>query len=408
MYLLPVGFCFFSCSLHVEVTTGPRPRNAQPWEHLPSVSFSLSPLLVRRVSQLLEPEARLVLDKPPAPPSLRNEATPSPSGQGTSTQNASRVSIHRLIALTSANAVSFSSFPSLSAVFNSVVEGTARHHVDVMHERAGRGMHPAGPLHQWSEAGRSGEAPATARLIRFQTFEKPELLAKELDHEEHRNTATQTAADDRDLLARLHMQIVHFLGDLLVHRGGRLEDASVDLAAKEGDTLDVDVRERVLDSSSAADGELNLIRLLVDGRGNSSAPTLLRRTPRAKCPHRHGRQYKRFSALCLSSGWTVHQQRVSERHAVEALHESVRVAEHNRDCLSLESCSMMYSRVFKKSTFRMRSTSSRTNICRSSTLSPEVWSRYGSKRPGVSVSDVSSAHGTPTPNSWSSSTIPKT
>ena len=34
-------------------------HSPQPWEHLPSVSFLLSPLLVRRVFQLLEPEASL-------------------------------------------------------------------------------------------------------------------------------------------------------------------------------------------------------------------------------------------------------------------------------------------------------------------------------------------------------------
>ena len=54
------------------------------------------------------------------------------------------------------------------------------------------------------------------------------------------------------------------LGDLLVHRGRRLLGAFVDLPAKEGDTLDVDVRERVLNPSSAADGEYNLVLLLVD------------------------------------------------------------------------------------------------------------------------------------------------
>ena len=54
------------------------------------------------------------------------------------------------------------------------------------------------------------------------------------------------------------------LGDLLVHRSRRLLGAFVDLSAKEGDTLDVDVRERVLYLSSAADGEYNLVLLLVD------------------------------------------------------------------------------------------------------------------------------------------------
>ena len=93
-----------------------------------------------------------------------------------------------------------------------------------MDERVGRGVQPAGHLHQQAEAGRSCEAPATARLIRFQTYEK--LLAKELDHEEHRNSATQAVADDHDLLARPQVQIVHLLGDLLVHHGRRLEDAS--------------------------------------------------------------------------------------------------------------------------------------------------------------------------------------
>ena len=52
----------------------------------------------------------------------------------------------------------------------------------------------------------------------------------------------------------------------MVHSGRRLEDASVDLPAKEGDTLDVDAREHVLDSSSTADGEHNLVRLLVNAQ----------------------------------------------------------------------------------------------------------------------------------------------
>ena len=50
-----------------------------------------------------------------------------------------------------------------------VVEGAARYHIDVMDERVGRGVHLAGYLHHWAETGRSGEAPATARLIYFQT-----------------------------------------------------------------------------------------------------------------------------------------------------------------------------------------------------------------------------------------------
>ena len=63
--------------------------------------------------------------------------------------------------------------------FHEVVERAARHHVDVMDARAGRGMHPA------------------ARVTHIRTLEKPELLTKELDHEEHRNSATQTVPDER-------------------------------------------------------------------------------------------------------------------------------------------------------------------------------------------------------------------
>ena len=74
--------------------------------------------------------------------------------------------------------------------FHDVVEGAARHHVDVMDDRVSDGAHSVGHLHQQAEAGRRGEAPATARLIRIQTNEKPELLANELDQEEHRNFAT--------------------------------------------------------------------------------------------------------------------------------------------------------------------------------------------------------------------------
>ena len=93
-----------------------------------------------------------------------------------------------------------------------------------MDERVGRGVQPTGHLHQQDETGKSCEAPVTACLIRFQTYEK--LLAKELDHEEHRNFATEAVADDHDLFARLQVQIVHLVGDLLVHHGRRLEDAS--------------------------------------------------------------------------------------------------------------------------------------------------------------------------------------
>ena len=76
-----------------------------------------------------------------------------------------------------------------------------------MDERVGHGVHPAGHHYQRAEAGRSGEAPATARLIRFRPMRKPEILAKELDFEEHHNFATQAVADDRDLLACNHVQI---------------------------------------------------------------------------------------------------------------------------------------------------------------------------------------------------------
>ena len=69
-------------------------------------------------------------------------------------------------------------------------------------------MHPAGRLSQRPEAGRSGEAPATTRLTRIQTFEKPVLLAKELGSEEDRDSATQAVPDDHDLSARLHVQII--------------------------------------------------------------------------------------------------------------------------------------------------------------------------------------------------------
>ena len=41
------------------------------------------------------------------------------------------------------------------------------------------------------------------RLTRFQTFEKPVLLAKELGNEEDRDSATQAVPDDHDLSARL-------------------------------------------------------------------------------------------------------------------------------------------------------------------------------------------------------------
>ena len=75
----------------------------------------------------------------------------------------------------------------------------------------------------------SGEAPATTRLTRFQTFERPELLAKELDNEEDRDSATQAALDDHDISDRLHVQIIQLLGDLLEPRGRRLDDAFVDL-----------------------------------------------------------------------------------------------------------------------------------------------------------------------------------
>ena len=75
----------------------------------------------------------------------------------------------------------------------------------------------------------SGEAPATTRLTRFQTFERPVLLAKELGNEEDRDSATQAMPDDHDLSARLHVQITQLLGDLLEPRGRRLDDAFVDL-----------------------------------------------------------------------------------------------------------------------------------------------------------------------------------
>ena len=86
--------------------------------------------------------------------------------------------------------------------------GAARHQVDVMDKRVSRGMHPAGHLSQRPEAGRSGEAPATTRLTRFQTFEKPVLLAKELGNEEDRDSATRAVPDDHDLSPRLHVQIM--------------------------------------------------------------------------------------------------------------------------------------------------------------------------------------------------------
>ena len=101
-----------------------------------------------------------------------------------------------------------------------------------MDDRASDGVHSVGHLHQRAEAGRSGEAPATARLIRIRTNEKPELLANQLDQEEHRNFATEAVADDRYLFVSLHVQAVLLPGDKLVHRGRRLEDVSIDLPAK--------------------------------------------------------------------------------------------------------------------------------------------------------------------------------
>ena len=95
----------------------------------------------------------------------------------------------------------------------------------------------------------------------FPTNEKPEILAKELDYEEHHNSAFRLWLTAISLFVTMCKS---FLGDLLVHRGRRLQGAFVDLPAKEGDTLDVDVRERVLNLSSAADGEYNLVLLLVD------------------------------------------------------------------------------------------------------------------------------------------------
>ena len=148
--------------------------------------------------------------------------------------------------------------------FHDVVEGAARHHVDVMDKRVGRGMHPAKHLHQRPKGGKIGEAPATARLIYFQTFERPEALTKELDHEEHRNSAPQPVPEDRDLVASLHVQITQLLGDLLEHHGRRLEDAFVDLSVKQEDTQDVDVREGTLNFSTAAGVQHNLVRLQVD------------------------------------------------------------------------------------------------------------------------------------------------
>ena len=109
--------------------------------------------------------------------------------------------------------------------FHDVVEGAARHHVDVMDDRVSDGAHSVGHLHQQAEAGRRGEAPATAGLILKQTNEKPELLANELDQEEHRNFAT------------LPKRVTLWMSTSV--------SASLNL-------------------SSAADGECNLVLLLVD------------------------------------------------------------------------------------------------------------------------------------------------
>ena len=125
-------------------------------------------------------------------------------------------------------------------------------------------MRPAQHLHQRPKAGSIGKAPATVRLIYFRTFERSDALTKEVDQEEHRNSAPQPVREDRDLVASLLVQIVQLLGDLLEHHGRRLEDAFVDLAVKQEDTQDVDVREGTLNFSTAAGGEHNLVRLQVD------------------------------------------------------------------------------------------------------------------------------------------------
>ena len=99
--------------------------------------------------------------------------------------------------------------------FHDVAGGTARQHADAVDGRENRGAHPAGHLHRRSEAGRSGEARATERLMRFQTSQKPDLFTKELDNEEDCNSDTQAAPDDHDFSARLHVRILQLLGDLL-------------------------------------------------------------------------------------------------------------------------------------------------------------------------------------------------
>ena len=141
--------------------------------------------------------------------------------------------------------------------FHDVAGGTAGQHVDGVDGRENRGAHPAGHLHRRSEAGRSGEARATERLIRFQTSQKPDLSTKELDNEEDCNSDTQAAPDDHDFSARLHVRIMQLLGDLLEPHCRRLEGAFVDLVVQEGDALDVDL-------SIAAGGEHNLVRLHVN------------------------------------------------------------------------------------------------------------------------------------------------